>query len=1262
MVKLKSETLTLTYRLSEWVALFVVMHYCVFRFWGSTSFGFAFPELYYNIMFYSVMLVGLFRLAAGGWLDYCQMTDKRQRLFHLGKLAFALLCLIPFYINVERFGYKELMYLPFMAYCLYGAKPERVMKAYAICIGTALAATVLSSLAGAIPNYLYLGSGKRGVLRGSYGIVYPTDFAAYLVFIFLFAWGSGRFKNWRYTALAFVVSLFMAYVIYTYPHGINGTICSLLIAVVIIYDAVSEKVFPRYKATRGIIKVVDWLTIGAFPLFAAMVYGLTWLYGKGNGLAVRIDQLISNRLFYIWYSYEKYGLHWFGTLTPQKGGGLVYRDEYEFIDSSYGVMLIRFGTIITVIFAIVWVWMTLKAVRTGHRRIALVMAVIAFHAIIEQRFAEINILLVMPLCCFDLWKEANNENKQEEKKQIRKLIRRGVGVLVTGVFLLFVPKLLSDARSMVILKEWSGSGERTQNMLIFWLVCFVLLALFGYFLYDIIITVIEKKKLSVRTISGITVVILTVGLGSVWINTCITEGVTLYESQLASDKTAVQLVLDCAEEPVYVGQTEEIYKRSFNGISDHIVKAEEIARKGRGSVFLEHDNEGVELIRSGARYTEISPYTGLFTYDDAVIEALTGAGYRFHGYYSAEKKSDFEYLAKLNDLPLTGTGKLQLAGDAHTLRYGLCIDQYSGTYSVNFSLQLTKSNTNDPDAEICTLRASAIWGKTIWTEHIIHIKDLDEDGSVNVTLNYRTGNTGGVEYLVFCRDGMELNIEDISWKRTTDVDTWAEYTPNGLLLKERYFTAEGEPMLQSAGHYGVEYEYANGNGLWTSVRYLDVDGKSLKAIFSGYAQIEREYNNLKKVTEERYLDVNGDLCLCTSGYACYNQTYDSRGNTLTTGYYDTEDKLVRCTSGYAFIERRYDDDGNRIFERYLDENNEPVILSGGYAEIHRKYDKDKHVIQESYYGTDGEPIALSKNQASVAYDYDDDDNIIHCRYMDINGDPVMLTDGFAELYRSYNDEKRIVEERYFDSEGNPVLLSYGYAAWKRDYDNAGNIISEQYLDTEGQSVCSTSGIAEIRREFNGANNVIYEAYYDTNGNPAEIYGRYAKFENKYDDNNNLTLTYFTNAMGEPIQCGSSYFHEYLQSLKGRDITIFISIKDEGTKSLTGLLLDDLKEIGVTTDLSDKYHNSFYAVITPNHSIEDFGNTEEIHHSGQIGETTYTIVSAGWSVGNTSSIIINGEEYSKNARGMNFVIVDNKTKEVIESVAFDTYDFEMRVTR
>lgn len=59
---------------------------------------------------------------------------------------------------------------------------------------------------------------------------------------------------------------------------------------------------------------------------------------------------------------------------------------------------------------------------------------------------------------------------------------------------------------------------------------------------------------------------------------------------------------------------------------------------------------------------------------------------------------------------------------------------------------------------------------------------------------------------------------------------------------------------------------------------------------------------------------------------------------------------------------------------------------------------------------------------------------------------------------------------------------------------------------------------------------------------------------------------------------------------------------------------------------------------------------------------YSILSAGYNAGPSSSIIIDGTEYSKNGRGMNFVIYDKVQMKVIDQVRFDTSIPEMTAYR
>lgn len=256
---------------------------------------------------------------------------------------------------------------------------------------------------------------------------------------------------------------------------------------------------------------------------------------------------------------------------------------------------------------------------------------------------------------------------------------------------------------------------------------------------------------------------------------------------------------------------------------------------------------------------------------------------------------------------------------------------------------------------------------------------------------------------------------------------------------------------------------------------------------------------------------------------------------------------------------------------------------------------------------------------------------------------------------------RRISEAYYDLSGNPITIQDGSHAREYGYEKNGNVTITRYLDLNNNPVIIVDGYAEIHREFNKMQQIINEEYLNTDGTPINIGLGYSGLWNEYDAQDQLSLTYYHDVDGNLVACGSWNFHEYLIGLSERkDATIFLSIRDEGTNALTGTIIEDLKSLGLCTDLRGKYRNSYYAVISPEGIAEELSVDRAVSQSGSAGGVEYSITSAGFETGNISSIKINGTEYSKNGRGMNIVVVENGS--VVDSVAFDTYARDMKMTR
>lgn len=139
--------------------------------------------------------------------------------------------------------------------------------------------------------------------------------------------------------------------------------------------------------------------------------------------------------------------------------------------------------------------------------------------------------------------------------------------------------------------------------------------------------------------------------------------------------------------------------------------------------------------------------------------------------------------------------------------------------------------------------------------------------------------------------------------------------------------------------------------------------------------------------------------------------------------------------------------------------------------------------------------------------------------------------------------------------------------------------------------------------------------------------------------------------------------EYTKAIQDKRYSVFISAKDECTTNLRDSVAENLKNLGLQTDLRGKHGCSYLAVISGGNAVEQFGYTV-LQTEGAIrdGLVSYGLMSAGNECGNIGSIKIGGVEYSQNGRGLNIVVYNNETKQIVDSVCFDTYDSSCPITR
>lgn len=139
---------------------------------------------------------------------------------------------------------------------------------------------------------------------------------------------------------------------------------------------------------------------------------------------------------------------------------------------------------------------------------------------------------------------------------------------------------------------------------------------------------------------------------------------------------------------------------------------------------------------------------------------------------------------------------------------------------------------------------------------------------------------------------------------------------------------------------------------------------------------------------------------------------------------------------------------------------------------------------------------------------------------------------------------------------------------------------------------------------------------------------------------------------------------YLSLIQDEQYTVFLAVKDDAASSMGAELQGKLRELGLEADWNNGFRKSYFAVIEQGQVAAEQMAGEKLEELGSFrdGEVIYKIVSAGAECGNDCSIQINSGEQAKRKRGLNIVVYSHDTRNVVDSVCFDTCAPELTASR
>lgn len=116
--------------------------------------------------------------------------------------------------------------------------------------------------------------------------------------------------------------------------------------------------------------------------------------------------------------------------------------------------------------------------------------------------------------------------------------------------------------------------------------------------------------------------------------------------------------------------------------------------------------------------------------------------------------------------------------------------------------------------------------------------------------------------------------------------------------------------------------------------------------------------------------------------------------------------------------------------------------------------------------------------------------------------------------------------------------------------------------------------------------------------------------------------------------------------------VIISVRDEAKSQIHKFTAK--KYLGIKCDID--YRNSYIAVIDKkNNFVYEKSGKKTIEYTYKLKDSEIKIKSSGFDDDNISSIVFNGQELSTNTRGLNIVLIDSESLDIVDIAYCDTHE-------
>ena len=697
---------------------------------SATTFMFRLPKEFMGVVLVILMAVAVIK-AILMWGD---------RYMWMSIPVAAVYLVVCFRTSYEFMGFIAVFIVGFV-----GTSYRKILIAYLIPAAAVLFSSVFAALSGGIMNIVCI----DGSVKSSWGSCYYTEFASALFFLLLISWVFLKNIPDVLFLLPGVVTLFVSLVI---AGSRTATTLSVVFLAFIVYKILEDKYAFRESRYFWVQRVANGIVRFVLPVFMLFMILMVWLYQLSVPFALKYDTFSKNRLVSAAKMLDTYGVRAFGSLFDMAGNGWSSFKplDYTFIDSSYLLILIRYGLVTALFITIIWVWMGDKGLRAHNRRMAFAMVLVALDAIGEQHFTELNynIFLVMPFASMD---EAsgredarlsdwlgNDLSRKFRSTQLLSLIVGG------GIVIAFLPVFLSYFRTIFNGYGMTNGTVVIDGVLIF-IISLVAILIFVSFIWcfsKLIANDALEKSINRKYLLLTIMLSIFIFLGFVVGDSMVDKVYRGLLGRIATETDIVGSITANATGKVYADRYPESYRKMFAGVHRSFYDGEDIARCKDVTVIVDAEDDFNVMSYKGFSYTKISDFDAIYTNDKGVKDFLEGKGYEL------SKVNNSEHVLDLRDRDNQVTGP--------------ALDLYGGDYVL--AIDMTMIGEENVTGTVGTVRITSDWGKNAILEKEVTADMFGEEGMLSLDIPF-LGGARGYEFSVSSNIGNALEVGKMTYRR-----------------------------------------------------------------------------------------------------------------------------------------------------------------------------------------------------------------------------------------------------------------------------------------------------------------------------------------------------------------------------------------------------------------------------------------------------------------------------------------------------------------